>query len=112
MKTDAVSFTRRCDKCQRFFSIPKSNLEKLTSMTSPWPFAVWGIDLIGPMPTTRPAFKYAVVAVDYFTKCAAAKLLAVISSKKIQEFIWESIICHFGVPYEIVSDNRTQFDSN
>ena len=81
-------------------------------MTSPWPFAVWGIDLIGPMPTARPAFKYAVVAVDYFTKWVEAKPLAVISSKKVQEFIWQSIICHFRVPHEIISDNETQFDSN
>ena len=61
---------------------------------------------------TRLAFKYAVVAVDYFTKWAEAKPLAIISSKKVQEFIWETIICCFRVPHEIVSDNGTQFDSN
>ena len=43
------------------------------------------------MPTARPAFKYAVVAADYFTKWAEAKPLTVISSKKVQEFIWEYI---------------------
>ena len=67
-KTDAMNFVKKCDKCQRFSSIPRSHPNKLTSMTSPLPFAVWGIDLIGPLPTTRLAFKYAVVAVDYFTK--------------------------------------------
>ena len=56
-------------------------------MTSPWPFAVWGKDLSGPMPTARPSFKYAVVAVNYFTKLGKAKPLVVISSKKVQEFI-------------------------
>ena len=70
------------------------------------------MDLIGPMPTACPTFKYAVVAVDYFTKWVEAKPLVVISSKKVQEFIWESIICCFRVPHKIVSDNRTQFDSN
>ena len=107
MKTDAMDFARKCDKCQRFFSIPKSHLEKLTSMISPWPFAVWGIDLIGPMPTAHPTFKYVVVAVDYFTKWAEAKPLATISSKKVQEFVWESIIYYFGIPHEIVSNNGT-----
>ena len=67
MKTDAMNFARKYDKCQRFSSIPRSHLEKLTSMTSPWPFVVWGIDLIGHMPTARLAFKYVVVVVDYFT---------------------------------------------
>ena len=76
-------------------------------MTSPWPFVVWGIDLIGPMPTGHPTFKYAVVAIDYFTKWAKAKPLALISSKKVQEFFREIIICRFGIPHEIVSDNET-----
>ena len=107
-----TEFYKEMLQCQRFPSIPRSHPEKLTSMTSPWPFAVWGIDLIGPMPTARPTFKYAVVVVDYFTKWAEAKLLVVIFSKKVQEFIWESIICRFGVHHEIVSDNRTQFNSN
>ena len=80
---DVMAFVRKCDKCQRFSNIPRSNLEKLTSMVSPWPFAVWGIDLIGPLTTTRPAFKYDVIAVDYFTKWAEAEPLATISSKKV-----------------------------
>ena len=112
MKTDAMNLARKCDKCQRFSSIPISHPEKLTSMTSPWPFAVWGIDLIGPMPTACLAFKYAVVAVDYFTTWVEAKPLGMISSKKVQEFVWESIICHFRIPHDIVSDNGTQFDKN
>ena len=88
MRTDAMNFVRKYDKCQRFSSIPRSHPEKLNSMTSPWPFVVWGIDLIGLMPTARPTFKYVVVVVDYFTKWAEAKPLAMISSKKVQEFIW------------------------
>ena len=68
MNIDTINFVRKCDKCQRFSSIPRSHPEKLTSMILPWPFVVWGIDLIGPMPMARLAFKYVVVAVDYFTK--------------------------------------------
>ena len=104
---DAMAFVRKCDKCQRFSNIPRSHPEKLTSMTSAWPFAVWGIDLICPLPTAWPAFKYTVVAVDYFTKWAEAKLLAIISSKKVQNFVWEAIICRFGIPHKIISDNGT-----
>ena len=37
-------------------------------MTSPWPFVIWGIDLIGQFPKGRGSVQYAVVAVDYFTK--------------------------------------------
>ena len=51
------------------------------------------------------------VAVDYFTKWAEAKPLATISSKKVQNFVWVAIICRFGIPHEIISNNGTQFDS-
>ena len=48
-----------------------------------------------------PAFKYAVVAVDYFTKWAEAKPLATISSKKVYELFWESIIYSFVTPQRL-----------
>ena len=51
------------------------------------------------------------VAVDYFKKWAEAKPLATISSKKVQDYVWEAIICQYGIPQEIVYDNITQFDS-
>ena len=51
------------------------------------------------------------VVVNYFTKWAEAKPLATISSKKVQDFVWEIIIYRYGIPQEIVSDNGTQFDS-
>ena len=71
----------------------KAHLHDLTMA-----FVVWGIDLIGPLPTVRPAFKYDVGAIDYFTKWAKAKLLATISSKKVQDFVWEAIICRYSIP--------------
>ena len=51
------------------------------------------------------------VAVDYFKKWAEAKPLTTISSKKVQDFVWEAIICRYDIPQEIISDNETQFDS-
>ncbi|KAM6546020.1 hypothetical protein CsatB_026756 [Cannabis sativa] len=40
---------------------------ELRMMTLPYPFAIWGIDLIGGLPTRRGGDKYAVVAIDFFT---------------------------------------------
>ena len=65
-----MAFVRKCDKCKRFSNILRSHPEKLASMTLLWPFTVWGIDLIGLLPTARPAFKYTMVSVDYFTNWA------------------------------------------
>ena len=81
-------------------------------MQSPWPFAVWGIDLIGSLPTGKGGVKYAVVVVDYFTKWVEAEPLASITTKKVLDFVVKNIICRFGLPAKIVSDNGTQFDSD
>ena len=51
------------------------------------------------------------VVVDYFTKWAETKPLATISSRKVQDFLWEAIICRYDIPQEIVSNNDTHFDS-
>ncbi|XP_034219089.1 uncharacterized protein LOC117630490 [Prunus dulcis] len=50
MHQDANTLVKRCDKCQRFGNVPHIPAEPLTPIVSPWPFAQWGLDLIGPMP--------------------------------------------------------------
>jgi len=80
-------------------------------MVSPWPFAIWGIDLIGPLPVGKSGFKFAIVAVDYFTKWAEAEPLATITSNKMINFVTKNIICRYGVPQKIITDNGTQFKS-
>ena len=80
-------------------------------MVSPWPFAIWGIDLIGPLPTAKSGIRYAIVAVDYFTKWAESGPLATITSKKMMNFVTKNIICRYGVPQKIITDNGTQFKS-
>ena len=72
---------------------------------------MWGIDLIGELPKAKGGVMYAVVAVDYFTKWAEAAPLATITTKKIKDFVFNSIVCRFGIPYKLISDNGKQFDS-
>ena len=55
--------------------------------------------------------KYLVVAIEYFTKWIEAEPVAQITAHKVQHFVWKNIVCHFGVPKRLVSDNDTQFAS-
>ncbi|XP_071739335.1 uncharacterized protein [Rutidosis leptorrhynchoides] len=81
-------------------------------ITSPWPFCKWAIDIVGPFPVGTRNADYLVVVIDFFTKWVEAKPLNKITSKKVRDFIWESIVCRIGIPNEIVSDNGTQFEWN
>ncbi|KAL5556819.1 hypothetical protein UlMin_039055 [Ulmus minor] len=111
IQADSLAFVQKCDKCQRFSTIPHQPPEELTPVSSPWPFAKWGIDLIGPLPTARGQLKYAVVAIDYYTKWVEAEALAMITEQNVTNFIWKHIICRFGIPRELVSDHGTQFEN-
>ena len=48
---------------------------------------------------------------DYFTKWAEAEPLATITEQKIHNFVWRAIICRFGIPRALVSNNGKQFDN-
>ncbi|KAL5549671.1 hypothetical protein UlMin_004902 [Ulmus minor] len=51
------------------------------------------------------------VAIDYYTKWVEAEPLQEITEARTTGFIWRNIICRFGIPHSLVSDNGTQFDS-
>lgn len=56
--------------------------------------------------------RFLVVAIDYFTKWVEAEPLATITGKNVLQFVWKNIVCRFGVPHAIVSDNGKQFADN
>jgi hypothetical protein len=111
IQMDANSFVQKCDKCQRFANLLHSPPEELTPMTAPWQFAQWGLNIMGPFPIGRRQLKFLVVAIDYFTKWVEAKPLATITKRNIQNFVWKAVICQFGIPRVLVSDNGKQFDN-
>ena len=80
-------------------------------MVSPWPFAMCGLDIIGTLPIAKGGAKYAIVAVDYFMKWVEAKPLTTITARKVISIVVRNIICQFGIPKTIITDNGTQFDS-
>ncbi|XP_074346802.1 uncharacterized protein LOC141685606 [Apium graveolens] len=53
IKKDAFEFSRACDKYQRYANYYNSPMAPLKSLMSPWPLAMWGIDLIGELPKAK-----------------------------------------------------------
>ena len=50
MQVDAVELIKKCDRCQRYGNVQRLPAERLTTISTPWPFAQWGIDIVGPLP--------------------------------------------------------------
>ncbi|KAM6551379.1 hypothetical protein CsatB_001187 [Cannabis sativa] len=110
MKKDCIDYVLKCDPCQIFPSIPRALPNEITLMTSPWPFAVWRIDLIGSLPMGKFGVKYAIVVVDYYTKWTEVEPIKIITAKKVLVFVIKNIVSRYGLPHKIVSDNGKQFD--
>ena len=111
MLKDATKLVKKCKICQEHAQISHLPSEPLTSITSPWHFQQWGLDILGPLPIGKDQCKFIVVGVYYFTKWAKAEPLATIIEQKARNFVWHSIICRFGIHRALVSDNGKQFDN-
>ena len=55
--------------------------------------------------------KFLVVIIDYFTKWVEAEPLATIIERNVKNFVWKGVICRFGIPRVLISDNGKQFDN-
>ncbi|GJW19375.1 retrovirus-related pol polyprotein from transposon TNT 1-94 [Tanacetum coccineum] len=70
-------------------------------------FDVWGIDFMGPFPSSR-GNKYILVAVDYLSKWVEAKALPTNDARVVVKFL-KSLFSRFGAPRAIISDRGTHF---
>ena len=76
-----------------------------------WPFAVCGLDMVGPLRTGSSGFTHVLVAVDKFTKWIEAKPIKNLEASTAVSFIRE-LIFRYGVPHSIITDNGSNFDSD
>ena len=69
MEANFTAHVRKCHQCQVHGDLKLMPPMPLHTMTSPWPFSTWGIDIIGKIhPTTSNGQEFMLVAIDYFTK--------------------------------------------
>lgn len=111
LKKDAMEYTKKCDLRQMYLDVPHAPPEPLSVSLSPLPLAIWEMDLMGKLPTTREGNCYAVVHVNYFTKWAKTAPLTKITERILKDFLYTKIICRFGIPNLLIADNRTQFEA-
>nr|CAH67521.1 OSIGBa0131L05.2 [Oryza sativa] len=107
---DAVDLVRRCRACQFHARQTHQPAQALQTIPLSWPFAVWGLDILGPFRRAPGGFEYLYVAVDKFTKWPEAYPVIKIDKHSALKFI-RGITARFVVPNRIITDNGTQFTS-
>ena len=110
MQKETQEYVKKCDQCQRFASNIHQLGGVLNPLSSPWLFAQWSLDIIGPFPKVAGNKIYLLVSMDYFTKWVETESLANIKEVDAKGFVWKNIATHFGVPRTLISGNDLQFD--
>ena len=105
-----MDIVQACEACQfHAKQIHQPSLGLQTILLS-WTFAVWGLDILGPFPTTQGGYRYLFVAIDKFTKWPEVEATRTITACTVLKFI-RGLVCRFGVPNRIIIDNGSQFTS-
>ncbi|KAG7536943.1 Integrase catalytic core [Arabidopsis suecica] len=112
MISDCIDYAKRCKKCQMHAPLIHQPFEILSSISAPYPFMRWSMDIVGPMHRSTRGVQYLLVLTDYFSNWIEAEAYISIHDSVVKTFLWKHIICRYGVPYEIVTYNGPQFISN
>ncbi|XP_055814102.1 uncharacterized protein LOC129883469 [Solanum dulcamara] len=82
-------------------------------MSSSWPFVDWGMDIIGPIePFPSNGHRFILVGIDYFTKWVEAASYKSVTKKVVADFVHNNLICRFGIPDSIITDNGENLNSH
>ncbi|GJU73106.1 reverse transcriptase domain-containing protein [Tanacetum coccineum] len=104
---DAHMINKTCDTCQRQGKISQRDEMPQNTIQVCEIFEVWGIDFMGPFPSSR-GNKYILVAVDYLSKWVEAKALPINDARVVVKFL-KSLFARFRTPRAIISDRGTHF---
>ncbi|GJX94322.1 reverse transcriptase domain-containing protein [Tanacetum coccineum] len=99
---DAHDLVTRCDACQRQGKISQRDEMPQNAIQVCEIFDVWGIDFMGPFPSSR-GNKYILMAVDYLSKWVEAKAIPTNDARVVVKFL-KSLFARFGTPHAIISD--------
>ncbi|GJT54057.1 reverse transcriptase domain-containing protein [Tanacetum coccineum] len=98
---DAHTMIKSCDTCQRQGKISQRDEMPQNAIQVCEIFDVWGIDFMGPFPSSR-GNKYILVAVDYLSKWVEAKALPTNDARVVVKFL-KSLFARFGTPRAIIN---------
>ncbi|RDY07602.1 hypothetical protein CR513_08257, partial [Mucuna pruriens] len=84
----------------------------LHNLTSLWLFSMWALDMISLIePKASNGYRFILVAIDYCTKSIEAALYANVTKSVVIKFIKRDIICCYGLPARIITDNGTNLNN-
>jgi len=105
---NAYVHVKACDACQRMGNISRRNEIPLNNILEVELFDVWGIDFMGPFPSSF-SNQYILMAVDYVSKWVEVVALPSNAARAVIKFLKKNIFTQFGTPRAIINDGGKYF---
>src|SRR4051812_15190601 len=102
---DAKDLVSKCDNCQKFSRQAHVPAQELRMIPITWPFAGWGLDMVGPFKRSKDKKTHLLLEVDKFTKWVEAEPVRKCDAATTVQFI-KKVIFHFGFPHSIITNNE------
>ena len=113
MASHVKSFVGSCEVCKMSKA---SNQVQRQPMGKPFvverPFQHIVMDFLGPYPRSKNGNAFIIIALDQLTKFVILKGLRKATAETATKFLNEEILCVFGVPESVLTDNGKQFTSS
>jgi hypothetical protein len=108
---DAEELIKRCQGCQYFAKQQHVTAYKLVTIPPTWPFACWGLDMIGPLPIAPGGFNKVLVAIDKLTKWIEIELVTCPKADRVLDFL-DELVHRYGLPHHIITDLGSNFNNH
>ncbi|CAM9004234.1 unnamed protein product [Rhodiola kirilowii] len=108
MFKDTYEFVKACNECQRMGNIARREEMPQKGILEVEIFDVWGVDFMGPLPSSQ-GNSFILVAVVYVSKWVEAIASPSCDAKVVMKMFKKVIFPRFGVPRAVISDNGSHF---
>ncbi|RDX74645.1 Pol polyprotein, partial [Mucuna pruriens] len=112
MESDCCQHMKRCLKCQVYVHNIHVAPSAFHNLTSPWPFSMWGLDIIRPIePKASNGQRFILVAINYFITWVEVALYSSVTKSVVVEFVKRDITCQYEHLTHIITNNGTNLNN-
>ncbi|MES9881588.1 MAG: RNase H-like domain-containing protein [Sedimenticola sp.] len=111
MPSQIKKWCQGCKECAAAKSDSIKPRAALVQEQSSHPFERLAMDIVGPVTTSTDGNRFILVVTDYFTKWPEAFPLKDHKAATVAQILVDQIICRYGVPLKLHSDQGRDFES-
>ena len=112
VRNDVYTHLQACDQCASIKGPGKVPRAPLGQMPSGAPWDRLSTDITGPFPVSTRGNKYILVVTDYFSKWVEVFAIPDQTAVTCAEKILDEVISRYGCPYDLHSDQGSNYVSN